>query len=492
MQRFMPHVSIITLLIIGVWPVQAHAACTPCGQIDSYGCCDNDTLKICNGSCLHVEVCGWKCQWDDTWWEYDCLGPFDDGYDEDPWSIHPRECPSCTPDCSGKECGDDGCGGSCGTCATDKTCDNEKCVRDCQPDCSGKECGDDGCGGSCGTCQQDETCTNGSCVPNCTPDCTGKECGDDGCGSTCGTCPANHDCINGKCECRKQCAGRQCGPDGCGGSCGSCANGSICTFNGLCCQPDCTGKECGGNGCDGQCGTCQSGYSCVGNKCVGGAPSGWICTGTKYRAADGCDCNCGVYDPDCDSQPVPAYNCPPNNVCTKEGACCQPDCTDKECGDDGCGGNCGTCSDGYICISNHCEKNETDQDIIVPTDTQTPDQDIIDPVDTQTPDQHIYDTSRDTGKDDAGIIRDILSDTNKTDSNVFVIDARVDGGRCPDGTIYRYGQCITVTGNDLGPSGASPSGGCSSLPGDMPTNGTGWLIVIILSLPIIRRLRKEG
>ena len=24
---------------------------------------------------------------------------------------------SCTPDCSGKECGDDGCGGSCGSCS---------------------------------------------------------------------------------------------------------------------------------------------------------------------------------------------------------------------------------------------------------------------------------------------------------------------------------------------------------------------------------------
>ncbi|NUM25539.1 MAG: tail fiber domain-containing protein [Candidatus Buchananbacteria bacterium] len=29
---------------------------------------------------------------------------------------------ACTPNCSGKECGDNGCGGTCGTCATDETC----------------------------------------------------------------------------------------------------------------------------------------------------------------------------------------------------------------------------------------------------------------------------------------------------------------------------------------------------------------------------------
>jgi formylglycine-generating enzyme required for sulfatase activity len=33
----------------------------------------------------------------------------------------------CTPNCSGRQCGDDGCGGSCGTCKTG-TCQNSKCV----------------------------------------------------------------------------------------------------------------------------------------------------------------------------------------------------------------------------------------------------------------------------------------------------------------------------------------------------------------------------
>lgn len=34
----------------------------------------------------------------------------------------------------------------------------------CEPDCSGRECGNDGCGGSCGSCGSNETCDGGQCV----------------------------------------------------------------------------------------------------------------------------------------------------------------------------------------------------------------------------------------------------------------------------------------------------------------------------------------
>jgi hypothetical protein len=33
----------------------------------------------------------------------------------------------------------------------------------CNPNCADSDCGDDGCGGSCGTCNSDETCKSGSC-----------------------------------------------------------------------------------------------------------------------------------------------------------------------------------------------------------------------------------------------------------------------------------------------------------------------------------------
>ncbi|GEM_PF-1514570 len=40
---------------------------------------------------------------------------------------------------------------------------NKICKASCQPNCSGKSCGPDGCGGLCGTCVSNNTCQNGSC-----------------------------------------------------------------------------------------------------------------------------------------------------------------------------------------------------------------------------------------------------------------------------------------------------------------------------------------
>ena len=68
----------------------------------------------------------------------------------------------------------------------------------CVPDCTGKECGGDGCGGSCGTCKEGEECLSGKCV--CLPQCAGKECGDDGCGGECPPgCNEGIKCIDGEC-----------------------------------------------------------------------------------------------------------------------------------------------------------------------------------------------------------------------------------------------------------------------------------------------------
>ncbi|MDP6944928.1 MAG: hypothetical protein QF464_12320, partial [Myxococcota bacterium] len=44
-------------------------------------------------------------------------------------------------------------GGACG----------EGCA--CLANCAGKACGDDGCGGTCGTCGDEKYCTTGACVP---------------------------------------------------------------------------------------------------------------------------------------------------------------------------------------------------------------------------------------------------------------------------------------------------------------------------------------
>jgi hypothetical protein len=43
-------------------------------------------------------------------------------------------------------------------------CEAGTCIVDCLPECDGKECGDDGCEGSCGDCLGDTKCVGGKCV----------------------------------------------------------------------------------------------------------------------------------------------------------------------------------------------------------------------------------------------------------------------------------------------------------------------------------------
>ncbi len=101
----------------------------------------------------------------------------------------------CTPDCTNKQCGSDGCGGSCGECGFGEACNGTgQCQEVCVPNCLGKECGEDGCGGLCGQCGFDQVCTDANMCIECTPDCEGKQCGDNGCGGTCADCPEPLSC----------------------------------------------------------------------------------------------------------------------------------------------------------------------------------------------------------------------------------------------------------------------------------------------------------
>lgn len=149
------------------------------------------------------------------------------------------------PDTTAETCGNGSCGlaENCETCPSDCGCGpGAVCVWPgscCVLACGGVECGDDGCGGSCGTCPGGTTCLGGLCL--CAPDCTGKVCGDNGCGGSCGSCQPGWVCQNTACVCQPACGGKQCGDDGCGGSCGSCPQGQTCQ-NAQCqfagtCQP---------------------------------------------------------------------------------------------------------------------------------------------------------------------------------------------------------------------------------------------------------------
>ena len=258
----------------------------------------------------------------------------------------------CIPNCDGRQCGGDDCGGSCGDCAgvgdgnfcTDTKCQNFQCVavpnanecaggegtcvegQCCVPNCfladgSAMECGDDGCGGTCGECRAGSACVNDKCI-NCTADCTGKECGDDGCGGDCGSCEAGEGCKDGLCQaCQPACGSKECGDDGCGGDCGSCDQQTTCVQGQCQCAPQCTGKECGSDGCGGSCGDCGCGFDCVANACQ---PNSEVCPTLG-----------GECDSDADCAPPAGAECFTD---FPSGFCVVPDCDTN--GDCPAGGSC--------------------------------------------------------------------------------------------------------------------------------------------------------
>ena len=285
-----------------------------------------------------------------------------------------ESCLNCPGDC-GQCCGDGACtdaqGEDCATCPADCGCPNGEacnaiahaCEAQCVPNCDGRDCGADGCGGTCGNgCPGDQACSDaGLCVElpaqcgdntcdagedcaTCPADC-GQCCANGACADTenCATCPADCSCEDGErcdferraCEaaCQPTCDGRDCGADGCGGTCGDGCNGDLlCDADGQCVAPP---AQCGDNACDNgeDCATCPADCGqCCGN------------------GACGADENCAICPADC--------SCAAGEACdAEERACvevCEPRCDGLSCGPDGCGGSCGRCDDGTNCEGGQC------------------------------------------------------------------------------------------------------------------------------------------
>lgn len=217
----------------------------------------------------------------------------------------------CTPKCNANDpCGSDGCGNSCGTCASNQTCQRGSC-----------ECKANSCGGSCGSCPSPQTCSGGTC-----------SCPSNSCGGPCGSCPSPQRCSGGTCSCPSNACGGACGScpspqrcsggtcscpsDACGGACGSCPSPQAC-ISGSC--------QCGSNSCGGPCGACASDEECANSRCRkrcgnGRRDSGEECDDGNTLDLDSCtsDCEnntaynaCGV-DSDCHGDLVCAHG-----VCTQ-------------------------------------------------------------------------------------------------------------------------------------------------------------------------------
>jgi MYXO-CTERM domain-containing protein len=267
----------------------------------------------------------------------------------------------CTADCAGRECGDDGCGGQClPGCGPNETCDSNG-VCQCAPQCAGKECGVDGCGGQCAPgCGAGETCdANGICV-SCTPACTNKECGPDGCGGQCApgcqateTCNASWQCEPGTGQVSIQAISPDFGytdvetPVSITG--GGFKSGATVRLGGtdlsavqilsasLISATVPSGMEPGT-------------YMLIVLNSDGGTASLADAFEVRERACD-TDCagkECG--DDGCGGQCPPG--CGTGESCDASGQCvgaCTPECTGKQCGPDGCDGVCGTCEFNETC-----------------------------------------------------------------------------------------------------------------------------------------------
>ena len=185
----------------------------------------------------------------------------EDTVDDKPDLVTPGD-PGCTPDCEGKSCGDDGCGGHCGgECGPGLVCDEAgSCALDlvvcadiiaeCVPEgvlpipaegvCNllsgAPECASivveayetDGCAIECG----------GIPVPG-----LPKACESDACSAIlelAGSFSPTPPCDGCESMCQPQCGGLVCGPDGCGGWCGECGFGEQCNDQGACSEvPEC-------------------------------------------------------------------------------------------------------------------------------------------------------------------------------------------------------------------------------------------------------------
>ncbi len=166
----------------------------------------------------------------------------------------------------------------------------------CEPECGEKQCGDDGCGGICGSCPPYHFCQAGACSFNGGCEATNSPgCG--GCACEVCTCAKDPYCCTGKWDalCVTRC-GTQCGGCGTKTECGDgvCEGGESCSD----CVADC-GKcplNCGAVTSAGCCAettllTCQDGELTIANCLANGSEScGWDPLQEKYACGgDGVD-----------------------------------------------------------------------------------------------------------------------------------------------------------------------------------------------------------
>jgi hypothetical protein len=292
----------------------------------------------------------------------------------------------CVPDCTGKGCGDDGCGGQCGggcSALSQSDCFTVQCVNfQCVPTIGSCDDGDpttiDWCTAKDGCRHEPAPACQPTCVmaSSCFVDATGrhcdlKQCGDDGCGGSCGDCAVPAD------ACRTDFCDTQIG---------------VCTLADRICDDDspatldfcspvsgCQHVRIPGTG-PGIPGLDLGGATDV----PAATPDVPVATDVAADSGTGPD---AAITPDVPAEPdvpatadvpaepdvpatadvtagadAPAATDPGCHPDASRDAPCVPQCSGKACGPDGCGGTCGSCPadspfgrcSPFACVDGHC------------------------------------------------------------------------------------------------------------------------------------------
>ena len=342
-----------------------------CGDVIFEGCCDdqNRTLWCDDGElfCLDCGAqeafCGWMV--DINEW-YGCM---DSDTGADPSGTYPLECVACDP-----------------ACEPGFKCEGGECVV-CEPDCGENACGSDGCGGECLCKTEGDVCNDGEC---CTPTCGDKVCGDNGCGDVCGECDPGKMCTEaGACEDLPECALADAEL-----KCDDVIEGDTTSYKNVLDDYSCAGWDESGPevgyafksladdlvkvtieyGEEADLDVFALGEKCTIDTCIANGNTEiefeTVLDGSYHIVVDGFGGDAGPFtltvwcmstcEPSCEGKECGDNGCMGECACANEGdvcveeTCCTPSCDGKECGDDGCGGDCGACTGGQTCTNNTC------------------------------------------------------------------------------------------------------------------------------------------
>ncbi|MEC8022476.1 MAG: calcium-binding EGF-like domain-containing protein, partial [Myxococcota bacterium] len=236
-------------------------------------------------------------------------------------------------------------------CAQGEQCINTEagyiCVPEgtCIPQCSGAQCGADGCGGSCGNCSGNTSCEDGLCIPN-SP--VSGTC--DGApilsipGSLSGTTTGQSNSFSFATK-SESCTGYTTK----GSDVAYTLSGAPGETFDVVLTPDFEGALYVVTDCDDISASCLAGSD--GSSSSGGSESVTVTmpsTGVAYAFVDSF-WDTGL-DWDGSSKGFGSFTL----TAGPAGSPCTPDCAGKVCGADGCGGTCGSCSEGGECNNGQC------------------------------------------------------------------------------------------------------------------------------------------